>query len=60
MAFGIREPLDDDEREFMDLDSWDGASLTELSPRRIPALSFPFAFHWKRWRVSEGRRTLKA
>jgi hypothetical protein len=43
MVFGIREPLDDDEREFMDLDSWDGASLTELSPRRIPALSFPFA-----------------
>ena len=41
MAFGLREPLDDEEREFMAPDSWDREALTELPPATNPGVVLP-------------------
>ena len=37
----LREPLDDEERELMDPDSWDWESLTELPPAANPGIVLP-------------------
>lgn len=37
----LREPLDDEERELMDPDSWDWASIAELPPAANPGVVLP-------------------
>jgi hypothetical protein len=37
----LREPLDDEERELMDPDTWDWESPTELPPATNPRVVFP-------------------
>lgn len=40
----LREPLDDEERELMDPDTWDWSSLEELPPVQNPAAILPIRF----------------
>lgn len=40
----LREPLDDEERELMDPDTWDWASLEELPPVPNPGAVLPIRF----------------
>lgn len=37
----LRQPLDDDERELMDPDSWDWESIAELPPAANPGVVLP-------------------
>ncbi|MDQ3225537.1 MAG: hypothetical protein M3Q50_02740 [Chloroflexota bacterium] len=46
----LREPLDDEERELMDPDTWDWDSLTELPP--VPNAGAVMAVHVTREEVA--------